>query len=113
MSLLVCPAGRLSTGSGADEFSVTFETERGPKGDRAVRVMRRDTRIPLAFRRTMPLHYDNLDPTTRRHDRTAPSAVMTQSGRGVGPCVAPSQLDQRSPSGGASGRLSNENWAFS
>ena len=29
--------------------------------------MRRDARITLALRQTMPLHYDNLDPTTRRH----------------------------------------------
>ena len=34
---------------------------------------------------------------------------MTQSGRGFGPWVAPSQLDQRSPSGGASGWVSTAN----
>ena len=38
---------------------------------------------------------------------------MTQSGRGFGPWVAPSQVDQRSPSGGASGRLSIENEGLS
>lgn len=30
---------------------------------------------------------------------------MTQSGRGFGPCMAPSQEDQRSPSGGVSGQV--------
>src|SRR6187549_918661 len=39
---------------------------------------------------------------------TAPSAVTTQSGRGLGPWVAPSQEDQRSPAGGASGEVSIE-----
>ena len=38
---------------------------------------------------------------------------MTQSGRGFGPCVAPSQLDQRSPSGGASGWVSTANRSIS
>ena len=37
---------------------------------------------------------------------TAPSSVTTQSGRGQGPCWAPSQVDQRSPSGGPSGWVS-------
>src|SRR4051794_1635964 len=46
--------------------------------------------------------------STPRSLSTAPSAVMTQSGRGLGPWVAPSQLDQRSPSGGASGEVSVE-----
>ena len=33
---------------------------------------------------------------------TAPCSVITQLGRGSGPCSAPSQVDQRSPSGGPS-----------
>src|SRR5665647_1340185 len=41
-----------------------------------------------------------------RSSSTAPRSVMTQSGRGLGPCWAPSQLDQRWPSGGPSGVVS-------
>src|ERR687897_130427 len=48
---------------------------------------------------------------TPRSASTAPRSVMTQSGRGLGPWVAPSQEDQRSPSGGASGEVSTEKTA--
>src|SRR3954470_20545234 len=46
--------------------------------------------------------------STPRSLSTAASSVTTQSGRGLGPCVAPSQEDQRSPSGGVSGEVSVE-----
>src|SRR5918994_2911643 len=48
---------------------------------------------------------------TPRSASTAPRSVMTQSGRGLGPWVAPSQEDQRSPSRGASGEVSTEKTA--
>src|SRR6478609_5426037 len=51
--------------------------------------------------------------STPRSDSTAPRSVITQSGRGFGPWVAPSQLDQRSPSGGASGWESTANGSLS